>query len=49
MNICVGIIKRKYALDKPIVSEIWSIQVETNLTQDEIKSREEAKKILNKR
>jgi hypothetical protein len=38
-----------YALDRPIVLVIWPIQVETNLTQDEIKSLEEAKFVLNRR
>jgi hypothetical protein len=42
MNCYVGSVKHKYALDRPFVLEIWPIQVETNLTQDEIKSLEEA-------
>jgi hypothetical protein len=38
MNQCIGSTKCKYALDRPIILEIWPIKVETNLTQDEIKS-----------
>jgi hypothetical protein len=45
----VGSMKRKYALNRPIVSKIWSVQVKTNLTQDEIKSFEEVGFVLNKR
>jgi hypothetical protein len=30
------------ALDRPVVLKFWPIQVETNLTQDEIKNLEEA-------
>jgi hypothetical protein len=48
MNCCVGNTKRKYALDRPIAPKIWPLQVETNLTQDEIKSLEEARFVLNK-
>jgi hypothetical protein len=40
MKHCVGGTKRKYALDRPVVLKIWFIQVETNLTQYEIKSIE---------
>jgi hypothetical protein len=48
MNRCVGGMKRKYALDRPNVSEIWHVKVKTNLTQDEIKSFEEMKFVLNR-
>jgi hypothetical protein len=48
MNRCVGDTKRKYALDKPTILEIWLIKVETNLTIDEIKSLEEVGFVLNK-
>jgi hypothetical protein len=41
MNCCVGNTKHKYGMDTPVVSKIWPDQVETNLTQDEIKSLEE--------
>jgi hypothetical protein len=47
MNHCVSGTKCKYALDKPAVPKIWPVQVETNLTQDEIKYLEEAKFVLN--
>jgi hypothetical protein len=42
MNRCIGGMKHKYALDKPTVLEIWRLKVETNFTQNEIKSFEEA-------
>jgi hypothetical protein len=48
MNRCVGSLKRKYALDRFVVSKIWPIQVETNITQDEINSFEEVGFVLNK-
>ncbi len=41
--------KRKYALDKSIVLEIWLVQIKPNFTQDEIKSLEEMGFVLNKR
>jgi hypothetical protein len=40
--------KHKYALDRLAISEIWPIQIETKFTQDEIKSLEEVRFILNK-
>jgi len=40
--------KHKYALDRAVVPEIWLIQVETDLTQDEIKSLEEVGFVLNR-
>jgi hypothetical protein len=49
MNHCVGGTKRKYALDRPIVSKIWLVQAKTNFTQDEIKFIEKAGFVLNKR
>jgi len=50
MNHCIGSIKHlwKYALDSLVVLEIWLIQVETNLTQVEIKSFEEARFVINR-
>jgi hypothetical protein len=48
MNCCVGGTKRKYALNIPVVPKIWPIQAKTNPTQDEIKSLEEARFVLNK-
>jgi hypothetical protein len=48
MNYCVGGTKHKYALDRWVILEIWPIQVETNLTQDEIKSLEEVGFVMNK-
>jgi hypothetical protein len=48
MNRCVGGTKHKYALDRPIVLEIWPIKVETNLTQDEIKFLQEMRFVLNR-
>jgi hypothetical protein len=48
MNHYVGGTKRKYALDKPVVSEIWLVQAKTNLTQDEIKFIEKVGFVLNK-
>jgi hypothetical protein len=47
MNCCVSGTKCKYALDRPIVLEIWFIKVETNLTINEIKSFEEEGFVLN--
>jgi hypothetical protein len=41
--------KHKYALEKLVVLKIWPIQVETNFTQDEMKSFEKTKFVLNKR
>jgi len=40
--------KRKYAFNKLIIPKIWPIQVETNFSQDEIKSFEEVGFVLNK-
>jgi hypothetical protein len=48
MDHYVGGMKHNYALDKPNVQEIWPIQAETNLTQDEIKSFEEVGFVLNR-
>jgi hypothetical protein len=48
MNCCIGSTKRKYALDRPVVLKIWPIKVETNITQHEIKSLEEARFVLNR-
>jgi hypothetical protein len=48
MNFCLSGMKRKYALDRPTVLEIWLIQLKTNFTQDEIKSFEEVGFVLNK-
>jgi len=48
MNRCIGDTNHKYALDKPVVSKIWLIQVESNLTQDQIKFLEDAWFVLNK-
>jgi hypothetical protein len=47
VNHCGGGTKHKYALDKPAILEIWPNKVETNLTQDEIKSFEEVGFVLN--
>jgi hypothetical protein len=47
MNHCVSGMKHKYALDRPVVQKIWLVQAEPNLTQDEIKSLEEAGFVLN--
>jgi hypothetical protein len=47
MNCCIGSTKHKYALDKLVISEIWRIKVETNITQDEIKFLEEVGFVLN--
>jgi hypothetical protein len=41
MNHYLGGMKHKYALDRSTVPKIWPIQIETNFTQDEIKSLEE--------
>jgi len=41
MNYYIGSMKCKYAFDKPIVSGIRPVQVETNLTEYEIKSFKE--------
>jgi hypothetical protein len=48
MNCCIDGTKRKYALDKPTMLKIWPVQIETNITQDEIKFFEEARFVLNK-
>ncbi len=48
MNCCVASTKHKYALDKPFVLEIWPIQVETNLIEDEIKFLEEVRFVFNR-
>jgi len=48
MNHCVGDTKCKYVLDRPTIQKNWLIQIETNLTQDEIKSFEEVGIVLNK-
>jgi hypothetical protein len=48
MNHCVGGTKRKYALDRPTVPKIWHVQAKTNFTQNEIKSLEETRFVLNK-
>ncbi len=48
MNCCVGDMKCKCALDKPVVLEIWPIKAKTNLTQDEINSLEETGFVLNR-
>jgi hypothetical protein len=48
MNCHVGGMKCKYALDRLVVPKIWVVQVETNLTQDEIKFLEEVGFVLNK-
>jgi hypothetical protein len=49
MNRCVGGMKHKYALDRPIVLEIWLVKAKTNITTDEIKSLEEVGFVLNRR
>jgi hypothetical protein len=46
MNCCISNTKRKYALDKPTISKIWHVKVETNFTQDEINSLEEVRFVL---
>ncbi len=46
MNCCVGGTKRKYALDRPVILEIWPVKAETNLTINEIKSLEEVAFVL---
>jgi hypothetical protein len=48
MNRCISNMKCKYALDRLVVSKNWHVKVETNFTQDEIKSLEEARFVLNK-
>jgi hypothetical protein len=48
MNRCIGGTKHKYALDILVVLKIWHVQVKTNITQDEIKSLEEKRFVLNK-
>jgi hypothetical protein len=48
MNCCLGGMKFKYALDRPIILKIWPIQIEINFIQDEIKSFEEVGFVLNK-
>jgi len=40
--------KRKYALDRAVVLEIWFIKAETDFTQDEIKSFEEVGFVVNR-
>jgi hypothetical protein len=41
--------KRKYALDRVVVPEIWLIEVETDFTQDDVKSFEEVGFVVNRR
>jgi hypothetical protein len=48
MNCCIDSTKCKYALDRPVVLKNWPIKTKTNFTQDEIKSFEEARFVLNR-
>jgi hypothetical protein len=47
MNLCLGGMKRKYALDRLAILEIWPIKTETNFTIDEIKCLKETGFVLN--
>ncbi len=49
MNCCVNNTKRKYALDRPAIMEIWPSKVGTNFTINEIKYLEKVGFVLNKR
>jgi hypothetical protein len=40
--------KHNYAIDKLAISSIWPIQEGSNLSQDEVKSLEEASFVLNR-
>ncbi len=48
MNHCVGSMKNNYALDKLAILKICLLKAETNFTQNEIKSLEETRFVLNK-
>jgi hypothetical protein len=39
---------RNYAIDKPAISSIWPMQEGSNVSQDEMKSLEEASFVLNR-
>ncbi len=47
MNCCARGIDHKYAASKPIVLDIWNVQMGTNLKQDEVTSMEEVGFIFN--
>ncbi len=47
MNHCVGGINHKYVACKPIVLDIWNVQMGTNLKQDKVTFMEEAGFVLN--
>lgn len=47
MNRCVGGIDHKYVARKPIVLDIWNVQMGTNLKQDEVTFTEKAGFVLN--
>jgi hypothetical protein len=47
MNCCVGGINHKYVASKPIVLDIWNVQMGMNLRQDEVTFMEEAGFVFN--
>jgi hypothetical protein len=47
MNLSVGGIDHKYAARKPIVLDIWNVQMGANLKQDEVTFTKEACFVFN--
>jgi len=44
----MGGMKRNYAIDKLVISSIWPMREGSNLSQDEVKSLEEASFVFNR-